>query len=321
MLAVILVLPLYPLYIVMQELILTEASKEYVISVKLVEEAKFFSAQFTQVEIGLESHLQLIISITLLLLANSKTKTITGLEELFQKEKFFYLSTKLALTLSISWSLLSCIKSQFKGITKRRQHSTTIASVLFIVYTSTTIVLRVFSCILYLTPALGLFNLLRHMQGEMFPYWDPYLYPEDISTFNFYFGDAPPLNWTDITRWNYIEPGKAEPPQLTLYTYFTIDQYLGFFLCIFAVQIVFHLALKIQTNPIVFQNLSWIDCVIHVISCCFIPCPMEEWDTEKGTVAMHKARKHLVWKEMMAAIMVNFTFNVFMLTPLVILGR
>ena len=159
------------------------------------------------------------------------------------------------------------------------------------------------------------------MQGEMFPYWDPYYYPKDIVTSNFYFGDAPPLNWSHITRWNYIEEGIAEPPQLTLYTYFTIEQYLGFFLCIFAVQFVLHLALKLQTNPLVFQKLSWIDCVIHIISCCFIPCPMEEWDTEKGTVAMHRARKHLVFKEMMAAMILNFIFNIFMLIPLVILGK
>ena len=82
-------------------------------------------------------------------------------------------------------------------------------------------------------------------------FWYKSYFPNEmwIYTFNFYFGDAPPLNWTDITRWNYIESGIAEPPQLTLYTYFTIEQYLGFFMCIFAIQFVFHLALKVQTNP------------------------------------------------------------------------
>ena len=317
----ILALPIHPLYIIIQELALIEASKYYVISVKWLEDAKFFSGQFLQVDIGLESHLQLILSISLLLLASSKTRTITGLEVLFENENFFYLNTKLALTLSITWSLVSCIKSQFKGISKKRQHSTTFSSVLFIIFTSTSIVLRIFSCILYLTPALGLFDILRHLQGEMFPYWDPYFYPDDISNFNFYFGDAPPLNWSEITRWNYIDSGVAEPPQLTVYTYFTIQQYLGFFMCIFAIQFVFHLALKIQTNPFVFRKLSWIDCVIHIISCCFIPCPMEEWDTEKGTVAMHKERKNLVLKEMLAVMILNFCTNIFMLTPLIILGK
>ena len=46
----------------MQESILTEASKDYAISAEWVEEAKFFSAQFLQVEIGLESQLQLILT-------------------------------------------------------------------------------------------------------------------------------------------------------------------------------------------------------------------------------------------------------------------
>ena len=192
---IILVLPFYPIYFKIQELMLTELSQDYTVSVSLLEEAKFYSAQFFQIDVGLESHLQLIISTTLLLLANSQTKTITGLEVLFEKETFFNLNTKIVLGLSIAWSLFSCIKSQINGISKKRHHSTTLASVLLIVFTSTSIALRVFSCILYLTPAFGLFNSLRHLQGEGYPFWDPYFHPEHINNVTqakFYFGDAPP---------------------------------------------------------------------------------------------------------------------------------
>ena len=48
---------------------------------------------------------------------------------------------------------------------------------------------------------------------------------------------------------------------------------------------------------------------------------MEEWDMEKGDVTMHKARKDLVLKEMMASILLNYGFNFLMLTPLIILGK
>ena len=318
--AMILLLPFYPIYFKIQEVLLKEASKDYIISLNSLQESIYWNAQFIQVEIGLESHIQLIISITLLLLANSQTHTITGLEVLFEKETFFYLNAKLALTLSITWSLVSCVKSHIKGISKQRQHSTTLSTLIIFIFTSVSIALRVFCCVLYLTPAFGLFNSLRHLQGELYPHWDPYYYPEDINTFKFYFGDATPRNWTEVSRWNYISRRNAAPPQLTLYTLFSIEQYLGMFLGIFAIQFVVQLVLKMFTNPLVFKKLSWIDHVIHMISCSFIPLPMEEWDIEKGTIAMHKARKDLVFKEMLASILLNFGVNFLLLTPLIILG-
>ena len=320
-LAMILLLPFYPIYFKIKEVLLKEASKDYILPVNSLQEAMHSNAQFIHVDIGLESHMQLIISITLLLLANSQTHTITGLEVLFEEETFFYLDAKLALAISITWSLVSCVKSHINGICKQRQHSTTLATVIIFIFTSVSIALRVFCCVLYLTPALGLFNSLRHLQGEFFPFWDPYFYPQDINDYMFFFGNATPINWTEVSRWNYIGFENAEPPKLTLYTLFSIEQYLGIFLGIFTIQFLVQLLLKIFTNPLVFKKLSWIDRVIHMILCSFIPLPMEEWDMEKGTVAIHKARKDLVFKEMMASILLNFGFNVLLLTPLVILGK
>ena len=319
-LAMILLLPFYPIYFKIQEVLLKEASNDYIFPVNSLQEAMYYSAQFIQVDVGLESHLQLIISITLLLLANSQTHTITGLEVLFENETFFYLDAKFALALSITWSLVSCVKSHINGISKQRQHSSTLATVMIFVFTSVSIALRVFCCIFYLTPAFGLFNLLRHLQGELYPHLEPYYYPEEINTFKFYFGNATPRNWTEVTRWNYISKKNAEPPQLTLYTLFSIEQYLGIFLAIFTIQFAVQLVLKMFTNPLVFKKLSWIDHLIHMISCSFIPLPMEEWDIEKGTIAMHKARKDLIFMEMLASILLNFGVNFLLLTPLIILG-
>ena len=319
-LAMILLLPFYPIYFKIKEVLLKEASKDYILPVNSLQEAMHSNAQFIHVDIGLESHMQLIISITLLLLANSQTHTITGLEVLFEEETFFYLDAKLALAISITWSLVSCVKSHINGICKQRQHSTTLATVIIFIFTSVSIALRVFCCVLYLTPALGLFNSLRHLQGEFFPFWDPYFYPQDINDYMFFFGNATPINWTEVSRWNYIGFENAEPPKLTLYTLFSIEQYLGIFLGIFTIQFLVQLLLKIFTNPLVFKKLSWIDCVIHMISCSFIPLPMEEWDMEKGTVAMHKTRKDIVSKEMLVSILFNFVFNFLLLIPLIILG-
>ena len=248
----------YPIYLIMWEKTLKEASKVYIIPTRALEEAKYYADQLIQVDIGLESHFQLIISTALLLLSNSQTNTITGLEVVFANEHFFYMNTQLALVLSISWSLFSCITSQINGISKKREHSTGMSLALLLLFSSVSIGLSVFSCILYLTPALGLFNSLRHLQGEMYPYWDPYRYPEDVNDVidaKFYYGDAPPIPWSKISRWKYIEVDIAEPPELSLYTLFTIEEYFGGLIIIFAIQFVFQLITKIWTNPLVSEGL------------------------------------------------------------------
>ena len=58
-----------------------------------------------------------------------------------------------------------------------------------------------------------------------------------------------------------------------------------------------------------------------MIGCCLLPYPMQEWDEEKGSVTIHKLRKNLVLREMMASIMLNFVTNLFLLSPLIVLGK
>ena len=75
------------------------------------------------------------------------------------------------------------------------------------------------------------------------------------------------------------------------------------------------------SNSEVFKSQSWIDLLVHGITCTFIPHPMEEWDEARGTVPMHKLRQGQVWIEMVVSILLNFAFNLTLLTPLVILGN
>ena len=313
-------LPLYPAFLALKESILTYVSNTHKVSIDVLENVKYQVAQFIQADIGLESHIQIILSVVLLLLASSETRTITGLEVLFEEETFFYMPTRLALTISISWSLVSCIKSHFKGISKKRMYSTKSSTLLMFLYTSISIMLRVFSYVLFLTPVLGLFGTLRHLQGEMYPMLYPYYAAVNVSD-TFYFGDAPNISWSQITRWNYISETNAEPPSFTLYTYFTIEQFFVMLIGIFVINMVLQWLAKRITNHETFQDLSFIDCVIHTISCCFIPHPMEDWDEKQGTVLMHKIRKNLVFKEMMASVLVNFGVNLLLLSPLIILGK
>ena len=68
--------PLYPTIFLMYELTLTEISKAFSVSVDLLEDAKYHASHIIQIDVGLESHLQLMMLCILLLINTSRTKTI-----------------------------------------------------------------------------------------------------------------------------------------------------------------------------------------------------------------------------------------------------
>ena len=312
---------IYPMFLTMKEGMLVEASKTYEVDLDRLKDTKYHVSEFIQADLGLESHLQVTISIILLLLANSETRTITGLEVLFENESFFYLPTKVALGLSILWSLYSCINSHLKGISKKREYSNFMSTLTILVYTVSSIFIRVFSYVLYLTPCLGLLDCLRHLQGEMYPFYQPYHGWVDASKDTFHYGNAPPIPWSTISRWKYTSKTKAQPPNLTLYTWFTIEEYYFGLLGMFVLNISLQILVKMLTNPDVFGKLSWIEKLIHGISSCFIPFAMQDWDEVNGTVAKHKQRQELVFKELFTSLMINFLINIILLSPLIILGK
>ena len=318
-LGLIVVFPVYPFVLITYESVLEEANKYYEVPSDMLETTKLHVSEFIQADVGLESHLQIVLSTILLLIAYSNTKTVNGLEALFEQEAIFYLSPILALAVSVAISLYSCISSHIKGITKKRDYWTTKSYLVILLYTTFTITVRVLSYVLYFTPSLGLFNTLRHLQGEMYPFRAPYRSLVNTSD-DFYFGNMTPIPWYQITRWNYIAYQDAEPPKPTLYTCLTIDQYGYVFLGIVVLNIALQMVVKRLVNPGVFNKKSYLDILIHGISCCFIPHPMEEWDEEQGSVGMHKSRQDLVFKEMLASILINFAFNFLLLSPLLILG-
>mgnify|MGYP001179260583 FL=1 len=141
-----------------------------------------------------------------------------------------------------------------------------------------------------------------------------------VSNEMFHFGNAPIIPWSKITRWKYVGYKDAEPPHYTLYTWLTIEQYFFILLGLLGLNIIWQIVTKKRTNPDVYHKLTFLDVLIHGISCCFITHPMEEWDEGQGGVMKHKLRKILVFREMFVSIIVNFGFNVFLLSPLIILS-
>ena len=318
--ATVILMPILPPILIMREATLSHANHTFQVSATVLANVKSQIAQFIQADLGLESHLQVVISVILLLLSQSKTPTIIGLKVLFERETMLYLPTSTAITLSIVWSLISCILSHMKGISKKREYFPTVSYTLMVVFATCSLALRIFSYTLFFTPALGLFSTLRHLQGEMYPFYAPFFEDLDVSKDMFYFGDAPEIPWSKITRWNYISWGEAYPPENTIYTFFSIGEYFWILLGLLFLNILCQIIGKRYTNPTVYKRLSWLDIIIHGIACCFIPHAMEEWDERDGSVLLHKTWKNIVKIEMMTSIMINFSFNMLLLTPLITLG-
>ena len=313
--------PIYPVFLVMKESILFDASRTYVISLKRLQDLQYQVGQYISTDLGLESHCQLTLTIILVLLASSMTRTIVGFEVMFEEDTLFYLPTDAALALSISWSIVSSISAFLKGISKKRKHSTLASNAIVLLYAAISIFIRTFTIVLFWTPCLGLMNCLRHLQGEMYPFFNPYREYVNATTDTFFFGDADPIPWNVITRWNYTGYQEAEPPRHTLYTIFTIEQYFIFFMVALMMNIVIQTVAMKLTNPDVYGKVRWIDLIVHSISTTFIPHALKEWDEEDGSVARHIIRKDLVLREMLASILLNFGFNLMFLSPLIILGN
>ena len=103
-------MPVFPIITIMRERILDHASKTYQVSSHYLEQANVQMSQYISADLGLETIFQLFIQTLLLLSARSETRTILGMERLFDpEEEMLFMSPEFLLVISISGSLVSCV--------------------------------------------------------------------------------------------------------------------------------------------------------------------------------------------------------------------
>ena len=141
--------PIYPVFLVMKESILLDASRTLVVSLQQLKDLQYRVGQYVSTDLGLESHCQLTLTFILVLLASSTTRTIIGFEVMFEEDSLFYLPTDVALALSISWSIVSSLTAFLKGISKKRKHSTAASNAIVLLYAAIGIFIRTFTIVLY----------------------------------------------------------------------------------------------------------------------------------------------------------------------------
>ena len=132
----------------------------------------------------------------------------------------FNISPVALIVLTNLWSCFSAWRAFVKGLSTSKDYFPTSTKGILALYVLLSILIRATSIIIFLAPCLGLFNLLRHFQGESYPYW--IATNQDVA--EIYYSTADPVPMKDLSRFDYSDKTNPKSPELTIYTYF--DAYM-----------------------------------------------------------------------------------------------
>ena len=292
------------------------------------------TANFVRTELGIENPLQLTFSIMLLLFSISPTRIFDGLSSIFDEisnenapEMPFNLPPEILLFLSYIWTFFSAFKSYIKRMSWTKANISIGAKIILFLYVSISMLLTISSNIIFLTPSLGLFSILRHYQGESSPYQkilDGFFttnYGFNSTTDLCYFSDVPPFPWSEITRFNYTDMSNLMPPPITIYTYFRLETILGGFWIIWFIHIFVVWFIKRVSNPKSYKHQNAMEALINAMENGQIPAPMFDWDDLPATIPEYVEKQKLVDYEMGFTILANFCKHLIMVVPIWVFGK
>ena len=309
---------------------------------KAYADIKQVCSKFIKTELGLETTIQITMSILLLLFSRSETRTEQGLEGIFDsKEDILGVQAEAFIVLSLAWSTKSAWSSYIVGISWKKDYFSFQSQLFLGLYVVISVGIKTISMILFLLPTLGLANTLRHFQGELKPYKvivEPYetrfgqtlnyffsMLPENFQAPNvtdqMFYGDAPPIPFSAISRFDYSDPQNPIEPSLQLYTLISTETYLLLFWIIVLAQPIFVFLVKKFSNPAPFSRQDWLDKIIHSMENSMLPSPLEDFEELPGSVDEHVERSKLLIKEIGLTILTNFFQHLLFMSPLCILCK
>ena len=133
---------------------------------------KMETARMIRTELCLESALQILFGILIIVFSRSKTRTAQGLEGLMEgKDLIFGINPDVFLTISIILSAFTAWRSYVKGLSQTKDHFPFKSKAILGLYVGMSLGIKIVASLMFLAPALGLFNILTHFQGELLHYW------------------------------------------------------------------------------------------------------------------------------------------------------
>ena len=291
-----------------------------------------------KLELGLETVYQLAGQLILLLPAYTETGTQTGLTTVFNERldpwPLFLLIS------SIFLSFYSCISSHWKALTACREHFPTKSRFTSAIYCLFGCLTRVIAIIIFFAGPLGLFDLLKHLQGEQYPWHANTL---ALVSPNGYMAlaNGKLFKWNSVDRWqNYYEQHEngtfkrndngfpipnpshlVTSPDYTLYVGVRLRHYLWIFFASIVIQMLVIFIAKSLLSKVFWNKFNFLEKLIHCLENSNIPYNSKEWDDGKGDAKEHERRMKSNWFEVLAVMIINGVFNSLLLSSLGYLGN
>ena len=295
-----------------------------------------------KLELGLETVFQLAGKLILLLMAYTKTPTQSGLKTMFKDGEGLDPLTLCLLILSIILSFKSCISSHWKALNACREHFPFKSKCVSALYCLFGCLIRVTSIVIFFVGPLGLFSILRHLQGEQYP-WNTRILELVNPDGMMVIGNVPPFKWILIDRWQkngqlYMHDENdttirdfqgnpipnsnhlVAPPDYTMYVGVHLRYYLFLFITIAGLQTLIVFIAKSHLSKVFMKEFNLLEKFIHCLENTNIPYNAKEWDDGKGDAKEHKKRMQSNWLEVLTVIAINCFFNIILLFSLSYLG-
>ena len=131
---------------------------------------------------------------------------------------------------------------------------------------------------------------------------------------------------SQIQRGNYttdlgmMQMSLYDPPPLELYTIFSKKIYFIIFWALHLAQIMIIFFVNKLWSKSMKDTSIW-ETFLFSVGQSHFPFPYEDWDAKKGNCSDHITRQKAAQKEVLVLTIINLTFNLLLLSPLVILCK
>ena len=274
-------------------------TKKFQEHLKRYKEIRVQHSNFIKTELCMETSLQFTLSILLLVFSKSTTRTSEGLEAIFDStdKAVLGIPPEVFLVLNCCWSLYTAWRSYIKGMSGSKKDIPTKPSMILGLFVLLSVATKCLTTLHFLAPCLGLYNLLRHYQGEAKPFASGVAYKSDDQV------HLPnvDMEWEDFSRYNYkFSLGKedfisdlniSQVGNFSLtanYTILTEEFCLNSFWVLMLIETLLILFFKCFANPSTFQRQTFLENLTHSLGNCQIPSPIEDWDQTQGSIQSYK---------------------------------
>ena len=255
--------------------------------------------------------MQVTVTILLLLLNRTKTATTGGLDSIFDEGKTWDAQTILAV--SVTWSLLSTIKSHTNLTILDKGFCPTTSKLVVLAWTSFATLRRILSLVTMFIPSMGLCSLLHHWKWEQVPFKiAEKVRPGDKISL---LGLNETVLWSQLHRWT-----DGIPPNYKQYTLLTLQET---FIALVVVSILQFIAILIAKNCIskdFREEEHQTNKVIHILENLNFASPFRDWDDGDYSVQQFRERASTVRSEMIWTQAINFIATILTILPLLYTG-